>query len=52
MASNKTLGKKVRLSHARKGNRRVPAWVTMRTNRRFQRHPKRFQWRKSHLKRG
>lgn len=52
MASNKTLGKKVRLAHARKGNRRVPAWVTMRTARRFTRHPKRFHWRKVNLKKG
>lgn len=52
MASNKTLGKKARLAAARKGNRRVPAWVMMRTNRRFQRHPKRFHWRKVNLKKG
>jgi large subunit ribosomal protein L39e len=50
MGSNKMLGKKARLSAARKGNRRVPAWVTMRTNRKFQRHPKRYHWRKASLK--
>ncbi|HEV8359169.1 MAG TPA: 50S ribosomal protein L39e [Candidatus Thermoplasmatota archaeon] len=52
MGSIKTLGKKARLAAARKGNRRVPAWVMMRTNRRFQRHPKRFHWRKVNLKKG
>jgi large subunit ribosomal protein L39e len=52
MASTKTLGKKARLASARKANRRVPAWVMMRTNRRFQRHPKRFHWRKVNLKKG
>lgn len=51
MGSIKTLGKKARLSSVRKKNRRVPAWVMQRTNRRFQRHPKRYHWRKASLKR-
>ena len=52
MGSIKMLGKKARLAAARKGNRRVPAWVMMRTSRRFQRHPKRFHWRRVNLKKG
>lgn len=50
MATNKPLGKKKRLMKAVKQNRRVPAWVMMRTNRRFVRHPKRRMWRRSKLK--
>jgi large subunit ribosomal protein L39e len=51
MGSIKTLGKKARLAAVRKGNRRVPAWVMMRTNRSVQRHPKRYHWRRASLKR-
>jgi len=51
MATNKPLGKKLRLAKAIKRNRRVPAWIMMRTNRTFQRHPKRHQWRRSKLQR-
>lgn len=50
MARNKPLGKKIRLMKAAKQNRRVPAWVMMRTSRRFLRHPKRRTWRRSKLK--
>jgi large subunit ribosomal protein L39e len=35
---------------ATKGNRRVPAWVIQRTNRRVTRHPKRRNWRRGKLK--
>lgn len=52
MASTKQLGKKARLARSRKRNRRVPAWVMMRTSRRFVRHPKRFHWRRSRLQKG
>ena len=45
----KALGKKLRLAKAGKTNRRVPAWITMRTSRRFTQHPKRHHWRRSHL---
>jgi large subunit ribosomal protein L39e len=51
MSSHKPLGKKLRLAKATKRNRRVPAWIMMRTNRNFQRHPKRHMWRRSKLKR-
>jgi large subunit ribosomal protein L39e len=51
MASHKPLGKKLRLAKVTKQNRRVPAWIMMRTNRTFQRHPKRHMWRRSKLQR-
>ncbi len=41
---------KTRLNKATKQNRRVPAWVMIRTNRQFLRHPKRRSWRISKLK--
>lgn len=47
----KTLGKKKRLAKAKKRNRRVPAWIVMKTNRRFTTHPKRHHWRRSKLQR-
>ncbi len=50
MASKKPLGKKLRLLRANKSNRRVPAWIMIRTSRRFTAHPKRRGWRRSHLK--
>jgi large subunit ribosomal protein L39e len=51
VATHKPTAKKIRLGKANKRNRRVPAWIMMRTNRNFQRHPKRHQWRKSRLQR-
>lgn len=45
----KGLGKKKRLAAAGNRNRRVPAWVMMRTARRFTQHPKRHHWRRSKL---
>jgi large subunit ribosomal protein L39e len=51
MARVKALGKKLRLLKAKKQNRRVPAWVMMRTNRRFTQHPKRHNWRRTGLQR-
>ncbi len=50
MSKNKPLGRKVRLMRKAKMNRRVPAWVMMRTGRRFTRHPHRYQWRRGKLK--
>ncbi len=51
MSSHKPLAKKLRLARVTKRNRRVPAWIMMRTNRKFQRHPKRHMWRRSKLQR-
>lgn len=50
MASNKPAAKKRRLLRAGKSNRRVPAWIIQRTNRRFTRHPKNRNWRRNWLK--
>ncbi len=52
MTRNKPHAMKLRLQRATKGNRRVPAWVVMRTSRRFLRHPKRTHWRRGKLDRG
>jgi large subunit ribosomal protein L39e len=50
MARNKPFARKLRLVKATRSNRRVPAWIVMRTSRRFLRHPKRRNWRRSKLK--
>ncbi len=50
MAHAKPHAKKKRLMKVTKQNRRVPAWVMMRTSRRFTQHPKRHRWRRSKLK--
>lgn len=50
MASKKPLGKKLRLLKAQKSNRRVPAWIMIRTSRRFVSHPQRRNWRRNRLK--
>jgi len=50
MTRNKPPAMKTRLLHAEKSNRRVPAWVMMRTNRTFLRHPHRRSWRQNKLK--
>lgn len=49
MSRNKPLAKKLRLQKAEKMNRRVPSWVMMKTNRKFVRHPKRRNWRRSKI---
>ena len=49
MARNRPFAKKMRLLKAKKENRRVPAWVMMRTNRHFMRHPKQRHWRRTNL---
>ncbi|MHC1579747.1 MAG: 50S ribosomal protein L39e [Candidatus Alkanophagales archaeon] len=46
----KVLGRKLKLAKALKQNRRVPAWVIIRTNRRVVTHPKRRHWRRTKLK--
>jgi large subunit ribosomal protein L39e len=46
----KTIGKKIRLAKANKQNRRVPAWIMVKTNRRVSTHPKRRHWRRTNLK--
>ncbi|KAA0005201.1 MAG: 50S ribosomal protein L39e [Thermoplasmata archaeon] len=51
MARNKHVARKKRLLKAMKSNRRVPAWIVLRTNRRFMQHPKRRHWRRTNLKR-
>ncbi|HEV8594331.1 MAG TPA: 50S ribosomal protein L39e [Thermoplasmata archaeon] len=50
MARNKPGAKKTRLLKRGKQNRRVPAWVMQRTQRRFTQHPKRRSWRRNKLK--
>lgn len=50
MASKKPTAKKLRLMRAEKSNRRVPAWIMIRTSRRFVAHPKRRNWRRNRLK--
>ena len=50
MSSTKPPAMKTRLNKATKQNRRVPAWVMIKTNRQFLRHPKRRSWRISKLK--
>ena len=50
MSSTKAPAMKQRLNKKDKQNRRVPAWVMIRTNRQFLRHPKRRSWRMSKIK--
>jgi len=50
MSTNKPTAMKRRLMKKLNQNRRVPAWVMMRTNRTFTRHPHRRNWRYSKLK--
>jgi large subunit ribosomal protein L39e len=50
MSVNKPTALKRRLMKKINQNRRVPAWVMMRTNRNFVRHPHRRSWRHSKLK--
>ncbi len=45
----KSLARKLRMIRVINGNRRVPAWVMQRTNRRVTRHPKRRTWKRGHL---
>jgi large subunit ribosomal protein L39e len=50
MTRNKPPAMKMRLNHKVKQNRRVPAWVMLRTNRTVQSHPHKRSWRKNKLK--
>jgi len=47
--SKKLKGKKIRLAKAFNQNRRVPAWVIVKTMRRVVTHPQRRHWRRSTL---
>lgn len=48
--SKLTKGRKIRLGKACEQNRRVPAFVMIKTNRKVVAHPKRRNWRRSTLK--
>ena len=50
MARNKHVARKRRLMKKVNSNRRVPAWVMMRTDRKFTFHPHRRNWRRNKLK--
>lgn len=50
MARNKPGSRKLRLSRAGKSNSAVPAWVVIKTKRKFTAHPKRRHWRRTKLK--
>jgi large subunit ribosomal protein L39e len=50
MSRNKPLARKLRLLKALNSNRRVPAWIIIKTSRRFTRHPKVRNWRRNKLK--
>ncbi|MDK2790356.1 MAG: large subunit ribosomal protein L39e [Methanothermococcus sp.] len=50
MASNKPLGKKLRLAKALKQNRRVPLFVVGKTKGKVRSHPKMRHWRRKNLK--
>ena len=50
MAHFKHLARKLRLARALKSNRPVPAWVIVKTMRRFTVNPKRRHWRRTKLK--
>jgi large subunit ribosomal protein L39e len=45
-----TKGKKIRLAKANRQNKRVPAWIMVKTSRRVATHPKRRHWRRTKLK--
>ncbi|WP_421908111.1 50S ribosomal protein L39e [Methanolacinia petrolearia] len=48
--SKVTKARKIRLAKACKQNRRVPAWVMIKTKRHAVSHPRRRNWRRSKLK--
>ena len=50
MTSRKPGPRKKRLLKADNSNRRVPAWVMIRSGRRVSRHPKQRTWRRNNLK--
>ncbi len=49
MGRYKPLARKLRLAHALKSNSPVPAWVIVKTLRKFTFNPKRRYWRASKL---
>jgi len=50
LARNKPGAKKLRLAKAGKQNSPVPAWVIIKTRRKFRSHPKLRHWRRVKLK--
>ncbi len=50
MARNKPLARKLRLAKAGKQNRALPAWVIVKTMRKFTFNPVRRHWRVNKLK--
>ncbi|MBN1194956.1 MAG: 50S ribosomal protein L39e [Methanomicrobiaceae archaeon] len=48
--SKLTMSRKIRFAKACEQNRRVPAWVMIRTKRKVTSHPKRRSWRRNSLK--
>ncbi len=50
MAKNKSSKKKKKLGKAIAKNRTIPAFVTLKTNRRVSRNPRRRNWRSKKLK--
>lgn len=49
MARNKPGARKFLLSKAGKANSAVPAWVVIKTKRKFTTHPKRRHWRRTRI---
>ena len=47
--TKKSKGKKIRLAKYTNQNRRVPAWVIMKTNSAVMTHPQRRSWRRTSL---
>ncbi|HIH40171.1 MAG TPA: 50S ribosomal protein L39e [Halobacteria archaeon] len=47
--TKKTKGVKIRLAKYTNQNRRLPAWVILKTNRTVMSHPKRRHWRRTKL---
>jgi large subunit ribosomal protein L39e len=50
MSAHKKTGLKNRMIRATNSNRRVPAWVIIKTSRRVMRNPKQRNWRRNNLK--
>ncbi len=50
MTLKKGLARKIRLAKKTKQNRRIPIWVTMKTNRKWLQNPFRRNWRSNKLK--
>ncbi|MDI6701912.1 MULTISPECIES: 50S ribosomal protein L39e [Methanothermobacter] len=50
MSRNKHVARKLRMAKANRQNRRVPAWVMVKTNYKVRSHPKMRHWRRTKLK--